>query len=186
MMIMMNTPFTFLQVLDVIREKIAKIRNIFSQLQIDEVINDPSELSIEIPGWVLTVNDKELKSEKIDTSPSSSAVTSATAGAGAGGHDHNDDNVMSKALMQMMGGSIKTKKDLNPLEVKLEKEDWMDLVPVEEMTVTQKTAFDEFELKQAALIEEQAKYRRLLESDVRKLKTEIKEAIDNWDKQKLM
>merc|ERR1719440_2608247 len=80
----------------------------------------------------------------------------------------------------MMGGTLKTKKDLSALEITLDREPWMDM-DYEEMTEVQKQAMAEFEQKEKALAEEQDKYKKQLDADLKRTRQEILECQQQFE-----
>jgi hypothetical protein len=86
-----------------------------------------------------------------------------------------------KALQKMMDGTLKTRRDLSALEITLERESWMDTVAEEDMTDAQLQALAEYQVKHKNLLEEQEKYRRQLDNELRKLKTEIGDLLSSFD-----
>jgi hypothetical protein len=92
-----------------------------------------------------------------------------------------DNDEGRRALQKMMDGTLKTKKDLSALEVTIEKEEWMLVTPVEEMTEAQLQALADYELKRKALAEEQDRYSRQLDNEMRKLKGEVADLLQGFN-----
>merc|ERR1719498_571754 len=92
-----------------------------------------------------------------------------------------ENNKGQRALTQMMGGTLKTKKDLSPLEIVLDREEWMDNIAPEDMSEAQQLAMKEYEEKAAKLREEQDKYRKQLDAELRRLRQEIQECGEAFD-----
>ncbi|KAK1947438.1 Cilia- and flagella-associated protein 43 [Phytophthora citrophthora] len=82
------------------------------------------------------------------------------------------DDVGGRALMDMMDGTLEVKKDPLAAQV-LVKEAWMLTIPPEEMTAEQKKLVAQFEAAQAKFEEEREKYRKSLDLELRKTKTEV-------------
>jgi len=81
----------------------------------------------------------------------------------------------------MMGGTLKTKKDLTALEITLEREPWMDQIPVDDMTDVQKAALADFEAKEKALAEEQDKYRKQLDAELKVLRSQVQDLTNQFE-----
>lgn len=92
-----------------------------------------------------------------------------------------ENDAGQRALVQMMGGTLKTKKDLSALEITLDREPWMDQIPFDDMTDLQKQALKEFEEKEKALAEEQDKYRKQLHAELARLRTENTELTQQFE-----
>jgi len=80
----------------------------------------------------------------------------------------------------MMNGTLEVKKDLLGSS-EMVKPEWMDDIPYEQMNEIQRKEFDEFEYKFKQLQEEQQKYRKSLEMELKRLKTEITDVINGFD-----
>ncbi|KYF40513.1 hypothetical protein TGARI_277930C, partial [Toxoplasma gondii ARI] len=85
------------------------------------------------------------------------------------------DEASARALQQMMDGQLNSKKDMNVLEIKLEKEAWMDEVKPEDMTETQKKKVAEFERQTTQLAALQEAYRKKQEGNLLRVKEEIRD-----------
>ncbi|OWY96871.1 hypothetical protein PHMEG_00032748 [Phytophthora megakarya] len=82
------------------------------------------------------------------------------------------DDVGGRALMDMMDGTLEVKKD--PLAAQeLVKEPWMLAIPLEEMTPEQRKLVAQFESAQAKFEEEREKYRKSLDLELRKTRSEV-------------
>ncbi|KAJ1549129.1 Cilia- and flagella-associated protein 43 [Cladochytrium tenue] len=84
-----------------------------------------------------------------------------------------------RALMMMMGGKLEDRSEENE-KVELVQPEWMKK-PKEEMTEEEKMLVKEFEKKKAIFKEEQEKYKKALETELRKLQTSIQEICANFD-----
>ncbi|ESS28097.1 hypothetical protein TGVEG_277930 [Toxoplasma gondii VEG] len=85
------------------------------------------------------------------------------------------DEASARALQQMMDGQLNSKRDMNVLEIKLEKEAWMDEVKPEDMTETQKKKVAEFERQTTQLAALQEAYRKKQEGNLLRVKEEIRD-----------
>lgn len=92
------------------------------------------------------------------------------------------DNVGMRGLKEMMGGTeLVFKKEKNPLEQELEREEWMDK-PEEEMTEDEKMRLKEFQQKEKDLLE---KRKKAWDQALNKVKKEILEIHARFEEQLL-
>lgn len=92
------------------------------------------------------------------------------------------DNVGMRGLKEMMGGTeLFFKKEKNPLEQELEREDWMDK-PEEEMSEDEKQRYKEFQQKEKDLLE---KRKKAWDQALNKVKKEILEIHARFEEQLL-
>jgi len=92
------------------------------------------------------------------------------------------DNVGMRGLKEMMGGTeLFFKKEKNPLEQELEREEWMDK-PEEEMTEDEKMRLKEFQQKEKDLLE---KRKKAWDQALNKVKKEILEIYARFEEQLL-
>ncbi|KAF4685012.1 hypothetical protein FOZ60_007030 [Perkinsus olseni] len=169
-----------------ISERVHRIHAILKELKSEESPPvDPAARELptgENPESVLEVSDKEIRAEKwICKEERARLDAEAAAETERLRKLQEDDGGRQKALITMMGGTLKTKKDLSPLEVRLEREEWMDAVPEEEMDEDQKAAFADQLAREKALAEEQEAYRTRLGEELEQLKAEIKESSAAFD-----
>ncbi|KAF4667930.1 hypothetical protein FOL46_002283 [Perkinsus olseni] len=169
-----------------ISERVHRIHAILKELKSEESPPvDPAVRELptgENPESVLEVSDKEIGAEKwISKEERARLDAEAAAETERLRKLQEDDGGRQKALITMMGGTLKTKKDLSPLEVRLEREEWMDTVPEDEMDEEQKAAFADQLAREKALAEEQEAYRTRLGEELEQLKAEIKESTAAFD-----
>ncbi|KAF4718041.1 WD repeat domain 96, partial [Perkinsus olseni] len=180
-----------------ISERVHRIHAILKELKSEEGPPvDPAARELptgESPESVLEVSDKEIQAKKwISKEERARLDAEAAAEAERLRKLQEDDGGRQKALITMMGGTLKTKKDLSPLEarVRLEREEWMDAVPEGEMDEDQKfldvqcviqAAFADQLAREKALAEEQEAYRTRLGEELEQLKAEIKESTAAFD-----
>merc|ERR1719161_3191778 len=102
---------------------------------------------MENEGSVLKVADSEISIPRWLSPEEKAAIAEAEAKEAERLRQLRENDAGQRALMQMMGGTLKTKKDLSALEITLDREPWMDM-DFEEMTDVQKQAMQEFEIKE--------------------------------------
>ncbi|EER02110.1 conserved hypothetical protein [Perkinsus marinus ATCC 50983] len=186
-----------------ISELVHRIHAILKELKSDEdPPMDPAARHLETdenPESVLEVLDREIHAEKWISKEERARLVGMVWGEvlqGFGGPQQDaeaaaeaerlrklqeDDGGRQKALITMMGGTLRTKKDLSPLEIRLDREEWMDIVPEEEMDEDQKAAFAEQLAREKTLAEEQEAYRTRLAEELGQLKAEIKKEVAAFD-----
>ncbi|CAD7935748.1 unnamed protein product [Amoebophrya sp. A120] len=168
------------EVMSHIKEKIDRIRSILKELQIDEVVDEPELLGKEVPESVLKVEEKEVTVAKY-ISPEEKKKKDEEAKLLAEKSAKKTNDAGQRALQQMMGGRLKTNKDLTPLERVVDREVWMDEVPPEHWTELQQQLYVEYEARCAALATEQENYKQLLNAELTKLRAEVLELKKNFE-----
>lgn len=141
----------------------------------------PEQHVLEVPDKVLDVEASEISATRYLTQAEKDAIERERLAEEERARKRAEDDSGQRALMGMMGGTLKTKKDLSPLEVVLDREEWMDTVPVEDMTEAQLALMEEFKMKEKLLREEQDKYRKQLDAELKKHRADIQELIDQFD-----
>eukprot|EP00929_Paragymnodinium_shiwhaense_P022591 TRINITY_DN14393_c0_g1_i1.p1 TRINITY_DN14393_c0_g1~~TRINITY_DN14393_c0_g1_i1.p1 ORF type:complete len:1735 (-),score=585.53 TRINITY_DN14393_c0_g1_i1:78-5282(-) len=164
-----------------IQEKVKRMRAILAELQIKEEVPEPNVPDLEDPNSVLNVKDSEIKAEKFISEAEKKVMAEAAAKEAERLRQKQENDAGQRALMQMMGGTLKTKKDLSALEIVLDREPWMDEIPKDDMTEAQLTALAEFEAKEKALAEEQDKYKKQLDAEIKRLRQEIQECMQQFE-----
>merc|ERR1719405_134663 len=151
-----------------IQDKVHRIRAILAELSIEEEVPAPVLHEHETANSVLEVKDSEVKAEKWISPEEKKRIEDERLKEEERIRKLQENNPGQRALNQMMGGTLKTKKDLSALEITLDREPWMDEIPFDDMTEAQKLAMKEFEEKEKALFEEQDKYRKQLDAELKK------------------
>jgi len=169
-------------VMDQIKEKIARMMMIRGELgETEPIPPDPVLKPAEDAEGVLRVADSEIEVERWVSPEELQRIADEKAREEERLRKLRENDAGARALQQMMGGNLKTKKDLSALEITLEPEPWMLEIPEEDMTDLQRQALKEFREKEVALKEEQDKYRKQLEADLKKLKVEVGELMSQFE-----
>jgi WD40 repeat protein len=168
-------------VLGEIKEKLQRIRGILGELQIEEEVPDVGVQDPEVVGSVLKVKDSEISVKKWISEEERRAIAEAEAKEAERLRQLRENDAGQRALMQMMGGTLKTKKDLTALEITLDREPWMDDIEYDDMTDVQKQLLKEFEVKEKELAEEQDKYRKQLDADMKRARQEVLECQQQFE-----
>lgn len=167
--------------MDQIKEKTTRIKQILGELQIDEEVPEPALQDCEEVQAVLEVKDSEISVEKWISPEERQRIAEAEAKEEERLRQLRENDAGQRALNQMMGGTLKTKKDLSALEITLDKEAWMDEIAEEDMTEVQLAALKEFREKEKALAEEQDKYRKQLDAELKRLRQEVMECMQQFE-----
>eukprot|EP00927_Polykrikos_kofoidii_P006002 TRINITY_DN12424_c0_g1_i1.p1 TRINITY_DN12424_c0_g1~~TRINITY_DN12424_c0_g1_i1.p1 ORF type:complete len:1741 (-),score=441.52 TRINITY_DN12424_c0_g1_i1:44-5266(-) len=162
-------------VIEQIQGKVARIRSILAELGIEEDVPEPKMHDLEDPEAVLNVKDSELSAQRFVSEAELKKIAEIEAKEAERLRLLRENDAGTRALMQMMGGTLKTKKDLSPLEMVLDKEPWMDEVAEEDMTELQKSMYTEYLAREKALAEEQDKYKKQLDSELKRLRQEVQD-----------
>jgi WD40 repeat protein len=160
-------------IMDSIKDRVVRMRAILKELKSDDSVPEPKLHLSEDAQAILNIKDEELVAAKYITEEEKKAMAEAAAKEEERLRQLRENDAGTRALREMMGGTLKTKKDLSALEIVLDKEPWMDEVAEEDMTDAQLAALKEFQAKEKALLEEQDKYRKQLDAEFKKLGQEV-------------
>jgi hypothetical protein len=161
--------------LDSIKDRIVRMRAILKEVKSDEEVTEPKQFLSEDANAILDVTADEIVAEKYITEEEKTAMADAAAKEAERLRLLRENDAGTRALKEMMGGTLKTKKDLSALEIVLDKELWMDEIPEDDMNDAQLAALNEFKAREKALLEEQDKYRKQLDAEFKKLGQEVDE-----------
>ncbi|KAI8812738.1 hypothetical protein BJ742DRAFT_850017 [Cladochytrium replicatum] len=162
-----------------IEEKNERILAIMQELQIKEPIFSPNLDNDEVPERRITVLDEEVKVEKYITEEEQRKIDERKRLEEERLKAAQEDNFRERALMEMMGGKLEDRAESEDKE-ELVRPDWMNK-PKEELNDEEKRIIKEFEKKLAVFKEEQEKFKKALETELRKLQGLIGEICDNFD-----
>mmetsp|Transcript_49008 Transcript_49008/g.96107 ORF Transcript_49008/g.96107 Transcript_49008/m.96107 type:complete len:717 (+) Transcript_49008:2037-4187(+) len=146
-------------------------------MQFEEELKYPQMRTAEDPTHILTVNESEIKSERIQTEEEKEAARIKAAEAAA---RSAEAEAGERALQDMMHGTLEGKKDTGILE-DLVRPDWMDEIPENMMSDEQKAAVATFDKEQRAIEEAREQRHRLLETELKKIKGETADIVKNFD-----
>lgn len=160
-----------------IKEKNKRITQIIKDLEVDEKIYVPDMSVHEKPELLLVVEDSEVKTEKYLTPEQKKALEEKMAEEERKKKDKSD-NVRERALNHMMNGVLEIKKedelkkDIPLPNITTKEEDWTE----EEIKIMK-----EYERKVKELNEEREKYRKNLETELKKMQGSIVESMMAFD-----
>ncbi|ORX86921.1 WD40 repeat-like protein [Anaeromyces robustus] len=166
-------------ILSKIEEKNERIQTIIDELKMTEEIFQPILDNDEIPDSCLQLDESEIKAEKYLTEEEKRKLEEKRLIEEQRLKERLEDNWQERALLEMMNGSLDEKNDKDK-EMIFVKPECMSK-PKEELTEDEIKQIKEYEKKIEAYMEEQEKYKKVLETELRKHQGFITELITNYD-----
>ncbi len=158
-----------------IDERNGRILEIIEELKSSDEPVHFNDGSGEDPSMKLQVNDSELVSEIIKVGEEGKVQD-----AGDRNKDGKIDEASERALQDMMGGKLEGGRDLKLLERNIDPPSWY-VEGMTEMSDERAKEFKEWQVQQKALELEKEKYRKTLDTELKKLKSEAASVIDAFD-----
>lgn len=158
-----------------------RIQEILNDLRIKEDFFRPDMLPIELPETAVVVQDNELVSRPYETAVARAQRLKEEDIKRRRELEQTGDNVKGRALDDMMNGILEAKKNVLAEASALHRPEWMTKVSPADMTESELKEYEEFEANVKAVQEEQMKYRKMLEVELKKLRTEIADICKNFD-----
>ncbi|XP_017552052.1 cilia- and flagella-associated protein 43 isoform X1 [Pygocentrus nattereri] len=162
-----------------VRDKNRRITEIMTELELQESLWEPTLTDNERPERALTVSDSEIKVEKYLTPEQRQIEEEQRKEEEQRQLAAKGDNIRERALDDMMGGVLELKKE-DILRMEVPQPEVM-AKPELQWTEEERRNFKEYEKKAKDLREEQEKYRKTLEAEMKKLQTSIKGATQAFD-----
>jgi uncharacterized protein involved in tolerance to divalent cations len=162
-----------------IEEKNERIQSIKEELEIEEEIFQPTLDNDEIPDSCLKLDESEIKAEKYLTEEEKKKLEEKRLIEEQRLKEKLEDNWQERALSEMMDGVLIDKND-NDKKLQIEKPECMNK-PKEELTEDEIKQIKEYEKKVEAFMEEQEKYKKVLETELKKHQGFITDIITNYD-----
>ncbi|XP_029377676.1 cilia- and flagella-associated protein 43 [Echeneis naucrates] len=167
------------QELNRVRDRNKHIREIMEELHIKEKLWEPSLTNSEWPESLLIVDDSEIKAEKYLTSEQikeeeRKKLEEQKRLAGKG------DNCRERALDDMMDGVLEVKKE-DILKMEIPPPEFVLTKPDSHWSEEEKKLYKEYEKKTKDLSEEKQKYKKLLETEIKKLQASTKDGTMRFD-----
>ena len=156
-----------------IESRNARIRDILDELMINEAYSRPQWDDVEIPGSAIVVADSEVVSRPYETEAARQIRLKEEEERRQRAADKDREDSRALALEEMMHGSLEVKRDVFAEVSALKKPQWMLDMRYEDMDELQRKEVDDFEAKLKALQEEQLKYRKSLELELKRLRGEV-------------
>ncbi|KAL5017485.1 hypothetical protein ScPMuIL_007074 [Solemya velum] len=168
------------QEIDKIKEKNRRISKIMRDLDLNEPLVEPAMSVVEKPERLLTVEDSEIKVEKFMTPEQKKKHEEQLKVEEERRQREAGDNARERALDDMMGGLLEIKKE-DELKKDVPKPAYIMSKPQEEWTEDEIKIVKDYEKRVKDLQEEREKYRKQLETELRKLQGVIQEAMTGFD-----
>ncbi|XP_048464916.1 cilia- and flagella-associated protein 43 isoform X2 [Rhincodon typus] len=162
-----------------VKDRTVRIVEIMQQLDMDEEVWLPTMSNKELPEREFEVQDSEVTAERYLTPEQKRKLEEEYKAEQLRLLAAKADNWRERALKDMMGGVLETKKsDILKMEIPVPY--FMDK-PEYEWTEEQVKQAKEYAIKEQELNEEKDKYRKTLESELKKLQSSIAESRNNFD-----
>ncbi|KAJ3398855.1 Cilia- and flagella-associated protein 43 [Chytriomyces hyalinus] len=162
-----------------IDDKNDRIATIMAELQTQEALFKPVLDDDEVPERIIEVNVSEVHAEKFIGPEELRRIEAQKREEEERRRAAQEDNYRERGLMIMMGGKLDDRSEETEKE-ELIRPDWMNK-PREEMNEEERKQVKEFEKKVATMKEEQEKYKKALETELKKLQGFILELCDGFD-----
>jgi len=160
-------------------ERNSRIRKIMKDLDLTDELFDPKWTSDEKPEVLLTIKDDEITVEKYISEEEQVKLDELSKKEEERRKAEKADNARERALEKMMAGRLETNLE-EELKKELVKPEFMSK-PDSEWTEEEQKAAKEFEKKQLKLKEDREKFRKSLETELKKLQGNIHEAAASFD-----
>ncbi|KAJ1511241.1 Cilia- and flagella-associated protein 43 [Coelomomyces lativittatus] len=164
-----------------INDKYLRMRQILKELNASTAGLKPLALSAgAVPESFLEVHDDEIKVPKYLSEEEEQKLTHQKALEKERLESNHDDS-RTRALQVMMGGTLEVEENKNMIFCTVPKPECMETKPKAEWNEEEKKLVKDYEKKLATVKEEQEKYRKSLETELRKCETgveEIKQAFE--------
>ncbi|XP_030628306.1 cilia- and flagella-associated protein 43 [Chanos chanos] len=167
------------QELSRIRDRNRRIKEIMSELEVEEKLWEPTLTDSERPERVLTVTDSEIKVEKYLSPEQRQREEAQRKEEEQRQLAAKGDRIRERALNDMMGGVLELRKE-DILRMEVPRPEFLTK-PELQWTEDERKSYKEYEKKVKDLNEEKEKYRKNLESEMKKLQTSIKDASQAFD-----
>ncbi|XP_026164299.1 cilia- and flagella-associated protein 43 isoform X5 [Mastacembelus armatus] len=167
------------QELNRVRDRNRKIREIMMELDMNEKLWEPSLTDSEWPERLLTVDDSEIKAEKYFT-PEQKKEEQMKKLEEQRRLAAKDDDYRERGLSDMMDGVLEVKKD-DILKMEIPPPEFVLTKPEVQWSEEEKNVYKEFEKKTKSLSEEKEKYKKLLETEMKKLMASTRDATEKFD-----
>ncbi|KAL4625031.1 cilia- and flagella-associated protein 43 [Arapaima gigas] len=162
-----------------VKERNKRITEIMAELDLKGELWEPALNDSERPERALTVEDSEIKVPKY-LSPEERLKEEALKKAEEQRRlAAKGDSLRERALDDMMGGVLEVKKE-EILKMEIPQPEFLSR-PEVQWTEEEKKSFKVFEKKVKELSEEQEKYRKALEAEMKKLQTSVKDGTQGFD-----
>ncbi|XP_052225547.1 cilia- and flagella-associated protein 43-like isoform X5 [Dreissena polymorpha] len=163
-----------------IAEKNKRIKKIIADLEFVEDVIEPSLTIAEKPEMMLTVNDDEVKVEKFYTPEQRKIMEKKQKEEEERRARERGDNARERALNEMMGGVLEVKKE-DELKKDIPRPSFITTKAEAEWSEDEQKIAKDYERRVKELQEEREKYRKQLETELRKNQSIIQEGMAAFD-----
>ncbi|XP_066933494.1 cilia- and flagella-associated protein 43-like [Clytia hemisphaerica] len=167
-----------------INERNTRIQKILKDLDLHEELIEVEISSLEEPELLFTVHDNEITVEKYVSEEEKQRFEEIAKLEEERRLAENADNLRGRALDMMMAGRLETGIE-DELKKEVEVPEFMDK-PLERWTEDEHKLAKEYEQKKIELSEEREKYRKSLETELKKLQTTNVDSTNNFDERLLL
>ena len=167
-----------LAALDRMAEKCSRVNELYREIRSAFTMEVPVLRRDEEVGDVLKVNDDEVEAERVLTAEEKAALEAKEREEERLRLEALKDNMKERALKDMMGGTL-VRKEKSVMDLP-EKEPWMEQ-PEGELSPEQVQELRDFEKLYKQKVDEQTKFIKHVESEIRQLKHEVDEIQKAFD-----
>uniref|UniRef100_UPI003AAA87D7 cilia- and flagella-associated protein 43 n=1 Tax=Centroberyx gerrardi TaxID=166262 RepID=UPI003AAA87D7 len=168
------------QELNRVKDRNRRITEVMVELDMREKLWEPGLADSERPERALTVGDSEIKVEKYLTPEQKKKEEERKKLEEQRRLAATGDDIRDRALDDMMGGELEVKKE-DILKMEIPQPEFVLTKPDIQWSEVEKKVYKEYEKKTKELSEEQEKYRKILETEMKKLQVSIKDATEGFD-----
>lgn len=158
-----------------------RIHEILTELQLSEEVFEPKLSNVEIPMSAIVVEEDELVSRPYVSEASILKRQLEEEDRKKKERENAKDDSKGRALVDMMNGTLEVKRDVFAEASAMHKPEWMETLPYDSMTEAQKKEADEYEDTYKQLQEEQSKYKKILEIELKRLRSDVKDLCKDFD-----
>ena len=162
-----------------------RIKEILDELKLNEECYKAELKDSELADSMITVNDSEIVNRPYETATAKAQRLKEEELKRKRELEKDAENIKGRALDEMMHGTLDVKKDVLVDTSSIVRPDWMINLLPSEMNESQLKEYEEFEAKLKSIQEEQAKYRKTLEIEQKKLRAEIADLCKAFDEKLL-
>jgi tetratricopeptide (TPR) repeat protein len=154
-------------------EKAERVKEINEESRGEEPLFKPRMSKEERPETIFEVDESEITAERVLTKEEQAKKDAEEAEKAERARKAAEDDSRDRALLDMMNGTLVIKKDVSALDKQLVKEEWMTTIPYDKMSDEQKVQLADFEKREKTLATERENRRKLLDTDLKKVRGEI-------------
>lgn len=158
-----------------------RIYEILGELQVEEKVYAPTLSDTEVPDSAVTVRDDELERRPYISEATLQKRRQEEEERRNRELQNSKEDAKGRALIDMMNGSLEIKRDVFAEASALQRPEWMGQIPLDLMTDAQRKEVEDFDEKFRLLQEEQNKYKKSLEIELKRLRSDIKDKLKEFN-----